>query len=265
MKNRNAKLTPFAREEKRMEEKKTKQFSLGGIGGFPGIRMNILALALLFASPYTAYADPVDYSIIYVPAFRTYSAKEYGTSAKNVEFLKGLKQSIPALRIAGFGAKNPGNTSLICRMSFPVYLPGKVPFEAYLAEAMQAELYEADLYNETSPVAVMGRLNVMDFNSSGGTWTIEAEFPVEGKVPVAFRHVHRFDTSFFAVQACGNVTQALVPALQEFLLAVYSDEKFKELVSSATAVSAAADSVADVVPETSGVAPVQAPIGRQAN
>lgn len=194
---------------------------------------------LLHLLPFAAYAsgDMIVYPNgmgkpgVYVPGFRTYSTNWYSTSSQNVAVLKEMRQSIPPIRIAGFGAASPGKTTLVCRLSFPVYLPGKMAHEVFLAEAMQAELLEAGLYSENAPVAVNGHLVSMDFNSFGtGKWKIEAKFEVEGKEPVTIKYEYTYPISMTAVNACGDVSRALVPALQGFLLTVYSDTGFKALL-----------------------------------
>ena len=168
---------------------------------------------------------------IYVPGFRTYSTGIYSSAEPNIELLKKLAPKIPKLRIAGFGANEPGKASLVCRLSFPVFLPGKIPLEAYLAEAMRTELLEAGIYADTSPVALNAHLLAMDFNSIGtGKWTIEAIFSVEGKGPVTIKFDYSYPIGLGAVQACADVSRALVPAIQGFLHATYSDPGFQALL-----------------------------------
>lgn len=186
----------------------------------------VLLLQLLwplgvFANNLIVYPYGMAKPSIYIPGFRTYSTSTYRTSSQNVAFLKELGQSLPQLRIAGFSATSPAETTRVCRLSFPVYLPGKVAHEVYLAESMRAELLAAGLYADTAPVALNGHLVSMDFSSVGtGKWVIEARFSVEGKEPVTIKHEHSYSIGIGAVQACGDVSRALVPALQGFLLAV---------------------------------------------
>lgn len=197
---------------------------------------HLLALPLLcslsaLASDIVVYPQGTANPGIYVPGFRTYSTNSYSTSSQNVSLLKQLAHSFPQLRIAGFSAVSPGEATLLCRLSFPVYLPGKVAHEVYLAESMRAELSEAGLYADTAPVALLGHLISMDFNSFGiGKWVFEARFSVEGKEPVTIKHEHSYPLGILAVQACRDVTQALVPAMQGFLFTVYSDPKFQDLL-----------------------------------
>lgn len=196
--------------------------------------LHLLPFATCAADDMIVYPSGIGKPGIYIPGFRTYSTNWYRTSSQNVAALKELQQSIPLIRIAGFGAASPGETTLVCRLSFPVYLPNKMAHEVFLAEAMRAELLEAGLYSEDAPVALSGHLVSMDFNSFGtGKWTIEAKFAVEGKEPVTIKHEYTYPISMTAVNACGDVSRALVPALQSFLLAVYRDEGFRELLQPA--------------------------------
>lgn len=185
-----------------------------------------------------AYAD-TDYILypkgtakpgIYIPGPRTYVANVYSPSAENVALLRELKQAFPSVRIAGFSSYAPGEATLVCRLSYPVYLPGKIPYEAYLAEAMRAELQEAGLYAENALIGLNGHLVAMDFNSFGtGKWTIEAKFSVEGREPITIKHEYTYPVAAGAVSACGDVSRALVPAMQDFLHVVYSDPQFRNL------------------------------------
>ncbi|MBS1190549.1 MAG: hypothetical protein H6R10_2341 [Rhodocyclaceae bacterium] len=183
------------------------------------------------ANDIVLYPNGVSRPGIYIPGFRTYSANPYSPSAENVALLREFKQAFPPMRIAGFSSYAPGEASLVCRLSYPVYLPGKIPYEAYLAEAMRAELLEAGLYAEDASVGINGHLVAMDFNSFGtGKWTIEATFSIDGKEPIAIKHEYTYSVAAGAVRACNDVSRALVPAMQDFLHAVYSNPQFKDLL-----------------------------------
>lgn len=185
----------------------------------------------LAANDIILYPNGVGRPGVYIPGFRTYSANAYSPSAQNVALLRDLKQAFPSIRIAGFSSYAPGETTLVCRLSYPVFLPGKMPYEVYLAEAMRAELMEAGIYAEDASVGLNGHLVAMDFSSFGtGKWTIEATFSVEGKEPVTIKHEYSYSVAAGAVQACNDVSRALVPAMQDFLHVVYSDPRFKDLL-----------------------------------
>jgi hypothetical protein len=168
---------------------------------------------------------------IYIPGYRTYSTGAYQPSARNVALLKEIGEGLPAIRIAGFTSQIPGGASVACRLSFPIYLPGQMPREAYLAQAMRTELAEANLYAVDAGTVLSGNVTAWDFSSFGtGKWIIEAAFSIEGKTPITIRQEYSFPVALSAVKGCEDVSRELVPAMQEFLLAVYSNPKFKELL-----------------------------------
>jgi hypothetical protein len=184
------------------------------------------------ASDFLVYPRGFTKPGVYVPGFHTYFSDKYTSSDRNVSLLKTIKKDLVPVRIADFGSNAPGKASMVCRASYPVHTPGKIPFEAFIAEAMKAELSEAGLYSETG-AEITANLNAIEFASFGvGKWTIEATFAVEGKEPLKVKHETTYPVSFGAVAACDDVTQALVPAIQEFLYQFYSSPQFKLLLAS---------------------------------
>lgn len=168
---------------------------------------------------------------LYIQAFRTYFAGEYVAPEKNLALLREIKDRMPKIRIADFGADDPDMATLVCRMSWPLYAPAKLPYTLFLAGAMRDELTREGLYSSDDGVVVTGHLDSMNFESFGsGKWKIAATFSVEGKTPVTVKHETTFPVTFGAAGACRSVRDQLVPAMQEFLFAVYSDPQFQALV-----------------------------------
>jgi hypothetical protein len=171
-------------------------------------------------------------AVIYVPGFQTFKADQYIVDAENLSALKLIKENSTPFKISGFTTSMKGDNWLVCRMSFPVYPPGKVPYQEFLAEAMRAELVEAGLYSAESKFGIRGHIVSMDFSSFGsGKWTIEARFEADQKDPITIKHEYSFSLSILATKSCENVTNALVPAIQGFLNTVYKDERFAALLS----------------------------------
>lgn len=122
-------------------------------------------------------------------------------------------------------------TKLSCRGSYPIYAPAKTPYETFISAALQHELSKSDLYSAENGVPISIELTLVDFKSIGDAkWTIEATFTAPGKETVTIKNETFFDVSFAASNACGQVSAAFVPAIQEFLIKVYSDQKFQELL-----------------------------------
>ena len=168
---------------------------------------------------------------LFVQGFRTFFAGEYVAPEKNLAVLRQLKDQMRKIRIADFIADDPDMTTLVCRLSWPVYAPAKLPYPMFLAGAMRDELTRAGLYASDDGIALTGHLDSINFDSFGsGKWKIAATFSVEGKTPVTVKHEIAFPVGFGAASACKDVRDNLVPAMQEFLYAAYSDPQFQAMV-----------------------------------
>lgn len=169
-------------------------------------------------------------STVMVPGFRTYASNGYVPAEKNIELLKQVKSTISFVKPITLSSASPGNASLFCRVSYPVYAPRKIPFESFIEDALNTEIAQAGLMATDSSHTIKGRLDEFDFSSFGsGKWTIQVTFSIEGKDPLTVKHEYSYPVSGGAVAACGEVTNALVPAIQEFLYALYSNPRFVDL------------------------------------
>lgn len=191
-----------------------------------------LVCAQATASGFIVYPRGFSNPGTYIPGLHTYFSGRYTLAERNVNLLKAMNGEIVPVKITGFGSNTPGKASLVCRASYPVQVSDQIPFEAFIAEAMKAELSEAGLYSPTG-AEISANLDAIEFASFGvGKWTIEATFAVDGKRPLTVKHEMTYPVSFGAVAACADVTQALVPAIQEFLYQLYSSPQFKALIAS---------------------------------
>ena len=168
---------------------------------------------------------------LFVEGFRSYFAGEYVAPEKNLAVLREIKPRVSAIRIADFTADDPDMNTLVCRMSWPIYAPAKLPYAMFLAGAMRDELAREGLYVANDGIEITGHLDSINFESFGtGKWIIAATFSAAGKDPVTVKHETTFPVSFAASGACVQVRDKLVPAMQEFLFAVYSDPQFQALL-----------------------------------
>jgi hypothetical protein len=168
---------------------------------------------------------------MFVQGFRSFFAGEYVAPESNLAALRAIKDGMPKMRIVDFGADDPTMTTLVCRMSWPVYAPAKLPYTLFIAGAMRDELTREGLYSSDDGIALTGRLNAINFESFGtGKWKIEGAFSVDGKAPVVVTHETTFPVALGAASACRSVRDNLVPAVQAFLFAVYADPRFQALV-----------------------------------
>ena len=194
--------------------------------------LRLLALAASFLS------KAADNEVLYlpggktlvVPAFRIYIATGYTPSERNMERLKELKVNATVPRLVTFDTSKNNKSMLLCRGSFPVYGPNKTPFASLIEAALNLELTGSGLSTPDAP-RIQATLDEFDFSSfGGGKWKISATFSVEGKAPVVVKQEYNYPVSAGAVGGCGDVMSALVPGIESFLLKLYSDPRFLDLV-----------------------------------
>lgn len=191
----------------------------------------LISLTLLL--PFNAYASGdlahrkiAEIRTIYVPAFRTYFANEYKLSERNVAFLKSISAKMGPFHLS-IGSSQTTDVRY-CRASYPIYMPGKVTYESFLAEAMKAEMAEAGMITEAVGAPVVMSITTMDFTSFGtGKWSIEAMVSTQGDNNLVIKHEVEFPVSLEAGAACGQVARALVSTMQEFFYLIYSSAVFQ--------------------------------------
>lgn len=174
--------------------------------------------------------------IVVVPAFHQYFSAQYTPSDENLALLKELKPHLAPIKIAGFTSESYAKHYILCRMSYPVYTPDKMTFADLIAEAMKADLTAAGLYSEEQGVPLKGDLTDIDLDTlMHGKWKFEASLSVAGKSPLTFRHEFEYKTKGEAGAACGLARNAMIPAVQAYLYALYSDPGFQALIGPAQA------------------------------
>ena len=192
-------------------------------------------LLLLAALPSLAADRPAPYgtNTIYIPGFRTYMASGYAPSESNMALIREVSAKAAGLRLVAFDTSKNNAALLMCRMSFPVYGPGKTPFAALLEAAANLELAGAGRAVPDAP-RVQATLDGFDFSSfGGGKWTLRATLRSPGMDALTVEHVHAYPVSAGAVAGCTDVTNAMVPAIESFLHALYADVRFVELMQHA--------------------------------
>ena len=198
------------------------------------MKMLVALLLLGVALPTLAADRPAPYgtNTIYLPGFRTYTASGYVPSESNIALIREMGTKASGLRLLAFDTSKNNAALLMCRMSYPVYGPGKTPFAALLEAAANLELAGSGLSVPEAP-RIQATLDEFDFSSvGGGKWTLRATLRSAGVEPLTVQHVHPYPVSAGAVAGCADVTNAMVPAIESFLHAVYTDARFVELMQS---------------------------------
>ncbi len=200
-----------------------------------GLRRWVIPSWLLLASSASAWAAGtyVPTYTISIPGFRSYVATGYTPSARNIEFIKQMKTKAPALRLLKFDLAKNNKDMLLCRASFPVYGPNKTPFATLLEAAANLELVESGLAAQDA-TTVEATLDEFDFSSFGtGKWTLRATLASAGKPPLVVSHQYSYPVSGGAVAGCTDVMNAMVPGIEAFLYALYTDPRFIETLQTA--------------------------------
>jgi hypothetical protein len=167
---------------------------------------------------------------IAVPGFRMYIATGYAPSEKNIEFLKSLKDKVSSAKLITFDATKNNNNMLLCRASFPVYGPNKTPFASLVEAAVNMELVASGLAAADAP-RIQASLDGFDFSSfGGGKWSVEATLAADGKPPLIVKSIYAYPVSASAVKGCADVTSALPAGIEAFLIKLYSDPAFPEVL-----------------------------------
>lgn len=164
-----------------------------------------------------------------IPGFRTYIATGYTPSEKNIAFLKTLKEKTTSLKLISFEQTNNKNM-LVCRASYPVYGPNKTPFASLIEAAINMELVASKLAEPEAP-RIQASLDEFDFSSFGaGRWNIGATLTAVGKAPLVIKNEYTFPVSAGARSGCSDVMNTMTAGIESFLLRLYSDPGFVELV-----------------------------------
>lgn len=108
---------------------------------------------------------------------------------------------------------------------------GKAPSQ-FVRDAFQEELFLAQSYSNTSPIAISGRLDALSFSSVvPANWDITLTLTSSNGATLQVQNRHEFSSSWDALSACKNVADAFAPAVQALLRKAATDTRFKTLVN----------------------------------
>lgn len=162
----------------------------------------------------------------------TSAVSPYVASTPNVlAFQKALKSGGSTVKVADFSAA-PEVARPTCRLAGSLDVTSGKPLQDYVKDALQTELFTAQVYDTDAKVAITGRLDEVKVNTFGtGSWTLGLQ--VTSNIDPAGYHVQitrNFATSYTAVAACRNATSAFAPSVQDLIGAVIANPGFTKLV-----------------------------------
>lgn len=128
----------------------------------------------------------------------------YTPATSNVlAFQAALKPTNTTVRVGDFSAA-PGIKAPGCRMVGALDVTAGKTLEQYLKDALQTDLFTAQVYDVNSPVVINGRLDEIKVNTFGtGSWTLGLQV-TSNKDPAGYHvtAVRTFKTSYVAEAAC---------------------------------------------------------------
>lgn len=159
------------------------------------------------------------------------SVAQYKASTKNVIAIQDqVGKSEKKINLADFTSA-PDIDGSWCRAVGPISLGSNKTFGQFVHEALQEELFMAGVYSSTAPVTLSGRLDNVKFSTvSPAYWEISLTLASSNGSSYQTKSRHDFDTSYAAISACKNLTDAFPGAVQETLKKVVSDPRFKSLL-----------------------------------
>ena len=158
------------------------------------------------------------------------TTQRYGVSTENNQILRGIEHS-RQVKVGAFTTSGPNKATLDCRNIYPLTVPSS-SYEAYIREALVDELKLASIYSDTANTELTMHFEKIDFSSAfTGNWVISAQFTIAGKPPFTVTTNYGFtDVNWGPSLACSNTAAAFVPAVQNFLKAMFLNPRFKEAI-----------------------------------
>ena len=155
----------------------------------------------------------------------------YTASTPNMLALQTKMRPIGGrLRVGDFamasGVEKPG-----CRLVGQMDVTSGRPIEEYVKNALQTEIFTAQLYDVDGSVVISGQVDEVKVNTFGtGSWTLGLKV-TSNRDPTGYHveTVKRFGTSYIAEAACRNASNAFAPAVQDLLGQVFSNPGFDKL------------------------------------
>ncbi|HEX4179461.1 MAG TPA: hypothetical protein VHY32_01595 [Caulobacteraceae bacterium] len=155
----------------------------------------------------------------------------YAASTPNVlAFQSALKTKGATVKVGDFTA-DAGATKPGCRLVGTLDVTSGKSIEQYIKDAMQTELFTAQVYDVNAQVTINGRVDIIKVNTMGtGAWTLGMQ--VTSNVDPIGYHVQvnrEFSTSYIATMACQNATNAFAPSVQDLIGQVVNNPGFAKL------------------------------------
>ena len=169
---------------------------------------------------------------LFVAACETTSTRPYEASVENVLAMQAARGDMEQkLSIGSAVAAADVDTELSCRALGALEVaPGQTPVD-YIKTALQTEMFQAGLYDQTNGSVIDLTVTALDFSSFGtGNWTAALKL-ASPNLPDGYTVdvEYSFKTSWSAVKACQNVIDAFQPTVSTLIKKAVDDPRFKQL------------------------------------
>lgn len=161
----------------------------------------------------------------------TSGGADYKASTRNVIAIQehaGTKEN--KVKLMDFTAGPGVNDTQWCRANGPVTIGGGKTPSQFIHDALQEELFLAQVYSNSANTVISGRVEEAKFSSvTPANWEITLTLSSNTGATYQTKARYEFDSSWNAMSACKNVADAFAPAVQETLKRAISDARFRSL------------------------------------
>ena len=158
----------------------------------------------------------------------SHAVERYSISADNVVAIRSL--GVKELNVGEFTSFSPGLKEIICRGSIGIKPPDGTTFEEYIRKALIDELKISAVYSQEASIILTGRLEHIDFNSHAGKWNLSLFVNSSNGKSIKVSEDYKYVSSHFGIAACGSTAQALMPAVQDLINNLVTDQNFPTLI-----------------------------------
>jgi hypothetical protein len=161
----------------------------------------------------------------------TYAVQRYSASAESVEKLRSMAPA--TARVGVFTMAGELRKEITCRAVGPIATIDGETFPEYTRKALSSEMRMAGVYSEAAPTTISGKLDQLDFSSTGGYWDIAMTISSSNGEKVSKSIRHAYPSNFIGEIACNQTAQAFMPAVQDLIGATISDPSFSRMLAPA--------------------------------
>jgi hypothetical protein len=158
-----------------------------------------------------------------------YQAESFSSNTLDVYAIQGSIKT--PISIAQLSSNDPNKNSIFCRsVKNSVYLPNKITFTKYIEDALKETLINSGRYDKKSPYQLRGKMTLIDFNTTSGSWHIKGIFNLNNSIPVEIDGRYEFASAWDNDVACQNTAAALNNAVGRFIHDIITNDTLRNAI-----------------------------------